>query len=776
MTAERVRQLAEYVSVFEGDDDERRLRRAVEQTARSLDVEVAAVVSDNIVRCSWGPIDGEIAGSPPGSREIDHSSLGALFVSCVVIDRRMGNHRLVVARRSTCLDDVELTLLASMARTLGLALDLHEARSIERQLHDDLTERSRINSRLAASLDQRDRLLDRLFRIQRSITERDPITGVLDSIVVAAVGLIGESLVGLRIVNSVSDTATLVAAAGPDGVLHRSTETVGVDQGLGGRSITENRFIVWDDYQTAPDALANWCDVGVTTAMSAPVRRNGAAVACLTAFSTKSGHRYSEDDHQVLRALAEHGSLALNDASAIEVIQRSLERAVFDSQHDQLTGLANRSKAIERLTEWASADSGTSVIFVDLDRFKTINDAYGHSTGDEILRQVARRLSDVVRVDDVVARLAGDEFLVLARSDDEATVADLAGRIADHLTFVAIVDRREIPVSASVGCARHLVGESPDDVIANADVAMFRAKESGGARLVQFDRNMRDERLAQLKLERELRFAAEHDEFIVFFQPVIELATLRLVGAEALVRWQHPRRGLLQPGAFIDAAEDAGLLGEIDSAALHQAVGQLASWQRSGDVDDAFRIGVNVSARQFGDQRLVSMVAEELDDAGLDPSRLWLEITETTMMRDVAQSSATMHELKALGAHLSVDDFGTGWSSLAYLKQFPVEALKIDQSFIAGLCRNADDRAIVEATIGLAKALGLGVIAEGVETPEQANELLAMGCPSVQGYLYSRPLPADEFARRWLHPSVDRAVGGGLSSGTTPHALLAQRP
>ncbi len=755
-------QLAEFTSVFDGEDDVRRISLALDRVAESFDAEFALVVLDGSVRQALGLNDDDLRSAllaaSPGSSVVEDGGHGSIHVTVVPIPRSGTDDRLAVGRLSDALSAVEVTLLRSMARTLGVALELHEARAVERQLHDEIAAQSRSNARLVESLSQRQRVLDHLFRIQRSISERAPIMTVLDSITASAAELLPSTIIGLRLVESSGDTAALVAVVGEDGILQRTNERVPIGEGIAGRSIAENRFLVADDYPTSPDSHDRWSAIGVTTAMATPVRRNGVAVGTLVAMSWEPRRRFDEEEQHLLQSLAEHGSLAFNDASAIEVIQRSLERAVFDSHHDQLTGVANRKQAIGRLEEWAATEAGTTVIFVDLDRFKSINDAYGHTTGDEILRLVASRLSEVVRVDDLVARLSGDEFLVIARSPDGDIVDDLAARVAETLSFVAQVGFREIRVTASVGCARHIPGETADDVVANADLAMYRAKESGGGQLVRFDGAMRDERNAELTLERELRFAIEHDEFDVFFQPVVDLESGRLIGAEALVRWNHPTRGMLAPGHFVDAAEAVGLIGQIDTLAMRRAVHHLERWDAAGQLAPEFRISVNVSARRFGDQRLVDTVRSELEHRSLAPSRLWLEITETAMMRDVEGSLCTMQALRKLGVHLSVDDFGTGWSSLAYLKQFPVEALKIDQSFVAGLCENPDDHAIVEATIQLAAALGLGVIAEGVEEQAQADELRRLGCRSVQGYLYSRPLPAATFEAQWLGQPVSMPV------------------
>ena len=449
------------------------------------------------------------------------------------------------------------------------------------------------------------------------------------------------------------------------------------------------------------------------------------------------------------RYLATGGDLA-TVAQLAELARRAAD--LVAGEQDHLTGLATRDEAIRRLQRWSIDGESATVICINIDRFKAINDSYGRSTGDEILRQVAGRLTDVTRADDVVTRTAGDEFLVLARAEDPDVelAVDIANRISDSLSFTAVVGRLRVPITASAGCAVHYVGESADDVITNADVAMRLAKSQGGDQLVRFDTEMRVRLISELTLEREIRFGIEHDEFVVNFQPVVDLRTGELRGAEALVRWNHPTRGRLEPGDFIESAELAGLAGRLDSYVLRCAVRRLSDWRSAGLISDEFRLGVNVSGSRFGESQMVDEVIGELSAAGVTAQQLVLEITETSMMRDIERSLTTMKQLTGVGLRLSVDDFGTGWSSLAYLKQFPVDSLKIDQSFVAGLGVNADDDAIVRATIDLAGALGLRVVAEGVERTEQAAALLALGCGSAQGYLYSRPLEADVFVEQWL--------------------------
>ena len=395
----------------------------------------------------------------------------------------------------------------------------------------------------------------------------------------------------------------------------------------------------------------------------------------------------------------------------------------------------------------------TAVMFLDLDRFKWVNDSLGHSAGDRMLVAVAGRLASTVRPGDTVARLGGDEFVVLCEGLIDANEADaIATRLRQALVPVFAFDSREIRLTMSIGlaiaCPPNL-DASAETLLRDADLAMYRAKERGRDRVELFDERLSQQAAAKFETETALRRAIRQREFAVHFQPIVELAQNKVVGVEALVRWNDPDRGLLAPNEFIPIAEDTGLIGPIGKIVLTDACQQVADWNRIRSEVDQLTVSVNLSARQLDLAELAESVTETLAITGLDPALLWLEITETALMNDAPSALDALYALKALGVTLVVDDFGTGYSSLLYLRRFPVDVLKVDRSFVAGLGESAEDTAIVVGVVRLAQALGLSAVAEGVETREQLEQLALLGCELAQGFLWSRPLPAGDLAV-WL--------------------------
>jgi diguanylate cyclase (GGDEF)-like protein len=389
-----------------------------------------------------------------------------------------------------------------------------------------------------------------------------------------------------------------------------------------------------------------------------------------------------------------------------------------------------------------------AVIFLDLDRFKLINDSLGHDVGDRILCAVADRLSSVMRASDTLARFGGDEFTVLCgQVDDEGDALEVAQRLVTAMGEPLALPSGETFVSLSVGIA--LSGEGSDtapELLRHADVAMYRAKERGPSRIEIYTTDNAQKVVSRLRTSNELHRALERDELELHYQPVVDLQTQTLVGMEALVRWRHPTRGLLLPYEFIALAEDSGLIVPLGAWVLNEACRQTATWtsRRSETDEDAARlnISVNVSALQLAEPGFPGHVADAIDASGLHPDRLWLEITESALMRDDDDAVLILQALRDLGLHVEIDDFGTGYSSLSYLQRFPVETLKIDRSFVDDLDQRSENAAIVRAILGLGDSLGLSIIAEGVERPVQATRLQALGCHLAQGYLFGKPLPA----------------------------------
>ena len=436
---------------------------------------------------------------------------------------------------------------------------------------------------------------------------------------------------------------------------------------------------------------------------------------------------------------------------------QAAERAlIHQAFHDTLTGLPNRALLDDRLGQALARRERRpleiAVLFLDIDRLKWVNDSLGHAAGDQLLVTAAHRLTAVLRPGDTVARFGGDEFVVLC--DDvggECEALVVAERLREALAAPFHLRDREIGLTASIGIAlaSSSTHDSPDALLRDADAAMYRAKERGRDRVELFDDQMRSRAVARLETESMLRRAMDRDELRVHYQPVIDLSTDRIIGVEALVRWEHPDRGTVGPSEFITVAEDTGIIVNLGAFVLREACMQVARWNSRAPDRPPLTVSVNLSAHQLRSRGLREMVAGALDRSGLAPRLLCLEITETALVEDADASRTALDALKDLGVTLAVDDFGTGYSSLLYLRRFPVGVLKIDRSFVIGLGTSAEDTAIVSGVIGLARALGLLAVAEGVETSEQVARLRELGCPLAQGYHWSTPLTARQMGR-WL--------------------------
>jgi diguanylate cyclase (GGDEF)-like protein len=431
---------------------------------------------------------------------------------------------------------------------------------------------------------------------------------------------------------------------------------------------------------------------------------------------------------------------------AIERKRAEVELA-HQAMHDALTGLPNRALFYDRLGQALNRvgrhSAAVAVLFLDLDRFKLVNDSLGHGAGDGLLVSVAERLSNVLRAGDTAARFGGDEFVILCEDvSGERQAIAIAERIADELDAPFSVGSDEVFVHTSVGIALATEpGARPEALIRDADAAMYRAKERGGGVYEVFDDQMRERAVRRMETENALHRALDRGEFVMHYQPIVQMATGALYGVEALARWQHPQRGLVMPGEFIEAAEETGLIITLGAWAFEAACTQSAAW--GGGV----LLSVNLSARQCGHPDLVATFAEVLRRTRADPASICLEITETALMEDVEASTATLTALKELGLTLSLDDFGTGYSSLRALQHFPVDVVKIDRSFIAPIEHDPQEAAIVAAVISLSHALGLRTVAEGIETIAQVDRLRALGCDLAQGFYFAKPGPPDEVRR-----------------------------
>ncbi|SHI25054.1 putative bifunctional diguanylate cyclase/phosphodiesterase [Ferrimonas marina] len=509
--------------------------------------------------------------------------------------------------------------------------------------------------------------------------------------------------------------------------------------------------------------------------LGAPLHYAGQTLGAVVLQDYRDSQTYGEEQLSLFRYLAHHIANVIGTRRAQTQLaqnQQALEQAVLartaelereiherrrvetqlrhDTLHDDLTGLPNRAMIMQRLYQVLSIkarqdDFNYALLYLDLNRFKVINDSLGHLTGDTLLSQVAKRLSDCLRGSDTVARLGGDEFAILLdhlQCNDDAI--QTARRIHAVLTKPFYIDGEEIYSGASIGIALGDVSyQEPSELLRDADVAMYRAKQGSGSAPVVFDASMRDAAQYRMKLENELQRALELQQFEVHYQPVWRLDSQQLIGFEALVRWRHPERGLLPPGDFIEVMEETRQILALDRWVLDQSCQQFARWQEKYPRLQRVGISVNLSSEWFNRNDALDIIMQTLKDTGLPAQALLLEITERSLMHHPEQAAQILGQLRRMGIRLMMDDFGTGYSSLSYLHRLPLDVVKIDRSFIARMHQDARAEAVIEAILRLAQALGMKVNAEGIDNKEQVQRLQAMGCHYGQGYLLGRPLPAE---------------------------------
>jgi diguanylate cyclase (GGDEF)-like protein len=721
-------QLAEFVAVVTTAADEHTaIRFGVERVAEALDADAAALMSGRDLAHSVGwpvgaaPVEvlrAVMLATKSVAFTVPVPGLGDVRIATIDVSSD-GGSRLIVARASEPLDPEEKGLLRAMARTLDLAVRNHE---------------------VVGALRERQRLLEGLSEIQRSIARRTPLHQVLHAIVALAREIFDESE-SVLMLRDPDDPESLVVAASTglaEEVLIKAQRRK-VGEGVSGQAVLHDRLVAADRYDEDSAAMSVFVEAGLTHAMAAPVHEDGTVVGSLSVGGYQRGRRYSPADQSLLSTLAQQASLALTDA-------RIVSDMIHQALHDPLTGMPNRTLFGDRLAHALQRTERTAsevaVLFVDLDRFKPVNDSLGHAAGDELLQIVGQRISQCLRDSDTAARLGGDEFAVLLEDlvfSDDAT--GMAERIIEAVGAPVALQGREVFVGASVGVAMGRRG--PDDLLRKADVAMYRAKADGKGRLVLYDPGMQGESLRRLELEADLRHALDRGEFELFYQPIVRLESGALHAMEALLRWHHPERGLIGPLDFIPVAEETGLIVPIGRWVLETACRQLGAWRAAGAPSELM-MNVNLSGRQLDDPALRVAVAEAVAQPGIGPGALVLEITETVLMHDTETTIERLRELRELGVLLAVDDFGTGYSSLRHLDHFPVDLLKMARPFVERLDRGSDIRALAQTIIDLGANLGLPVVAEGIERAEQLAELRLLGCELGQGFHFGVPAPATE--------------------------------
>jgi diguanylate cyclase (GGDEF)-like protein len=672
--------------------------------------------------------------------------------------------------RSWAADEEIVALLSRMAENVSFALENFE-RSAEKASADELKERlTRMLSALSATNEA----------IMRAKSRAEMFELVCESVSKGA----KFTSTCIALARPGSDYLDMVAVAGPTAENTRKVRlSTNADhpegRGLSGTAFRSGTAAVSNDYLSDPRGIAFHPVVradGAKSGSAFPLVVQG-EIAGIMLFLSAEVNTFTSEFVELLQRLADNVSFALENFDRADEKHRADERIEYLASHDSLTGLPNREMfngLLRHTIDIARRNARWfALLFIDLDRFKIINDSLGHDAGDMLLLEVAKRLRGALRASDVVARLGGDEFVVLLEgASDRGDVERIAGHVLSILGQPMQLSGHECHPTASIGIALFPEnGEDAATLTKNADMAMYLAKEDGKNGFRFFSGEIKAQSIERLRLEAELRRAVERDQFSLHYQPKVDLESGQITGVEALVRWKHPQLGLVSPAQFIPLAEETGLIVPIGRSVLREACAQNMAWQNGGL--RPVSMAVNLSPRQFADERLLNDVDEALQASGMSPILLQLEVTESMVMRNVPRAVRVLDAIRSRGIRLAIDDFGTGYSSMSLMKQFPIDTIKIDRSFVRDLPRDSEDQAIAQAIISMGKALGMTVVAEGVETAEQHAFLRNHDCDEMQGYLFSKPLPPGELAEL-LHSSPILASpplqpeADATTDGTTP--------
>ncbi|MFF5296996.1 putative bifunctional diguanylate cyclase/phosphodiesterase [Paractinoplanes globisporus] len=728
-------QLTEFLSVVaDRPDGPAAQYAAVDCAARALHADVAVLLIDDGVAAAVGLDAGDVPAYALGEVAAGRrSTLDVAGVPHAVTFATIGGGAaglLVLGRRGeTPFTVEEVTLLRGMARVLELSLNSLQMFESERRYAEE-------NDRLLDSLQQRQLLFEKLTEIQRAIARRHPLDRIFEIVTTAARDLLGSDMSSLNLINRDDPTTGGVAAASgvPSEFVSRMQRTPLAAGGASGLAILGDELVMVEDYAVSPIALPAMTRAQLRSVMSTPVHENGRPVGSLTVGMFSGPRDWDKPSQEMLKAFAEHVSLALTDARTLE----AMNQAFLDS----LTGLPSRALFQTRLEDTlAGEDEGMAVLFIDLDRFKIVNDSLGHTAGDHLLMGVADRIRASLREGDTAARLGGDEFAVLLPGLSSADDAEpVAVRLLEQLRAPFDLNGSEAYVSASIGVAYSRPGEhSAQELLVDADLAMYQAKKHGKDKFELFEPAMRAEFQATIDLEADLRRAVVRHEFELRYQPIVHLTTGDITGVEALIRWQHPTRGVVPPADFIPLAEETGLIVPIGEWVLREATQRVSEWNKRRP-GRPLTVSVNISAVQLEQCVLPQVVQSALDASGLPADRLILELTESLLVDHRTATLRRLEAIKALGVRLAIDDFGTGYSSLAYLRRFPVDIIKIDKSFVDDVVDEPTAAALTHGIIQLGRALQLSTIAEGIEHAGQLSSLAGGNCELGQGYYFAEPL------------------------------------
>ncbi|WP_436524417.1 putative bifunctional diguanylate cyclase/phosphodiesterase [Actinoplanes sp. HUAS TT8] len=731
-------QLTEFLAVVADRPDEAAAQHAaVECAVRALDADLAVLMVDGGVVAAVGlPVERipayaltEIAAGRRTTFEAD----GRLYAVTLAHLGGLAPGVLVLGREAPFTVE-EVCLLRGMARVLELSLQALHLIEVERRQAAE-------NESLINSLQRRQRLFDELSAVQRAIARREPLRRILDQITAGAAELLSVEMSGLTVLDIDDPSRTSLFAS--RGITEEGVERMqGIPVaalGVAGLAIMGNELVAVDDYANSPIAVPEIVRAQLKSVMAVPVHEDDVVVGALFVGSFHDVREWDRPSQEILQAFAEHVSLAITDARTLREMNHAF--------HDSLTGLANRSLFTTRMENAlaTSGSHGVAALLVDLDRFKVVNDSLGHAVGDRLLSAVADRLRECLRGGDTAARLGGDEFAVLLPDVAGIELAvPVARRIVAALREPFELDGREVYASCSVGVAYAEAGStSADDLLVRADLAVFEAKKQGKDQLAVFEPAMRASFQKHLELEADLRRAVLRHEFELRFQPIVRLRTQEISGLEALVRWQHPDRGMIPPMEFIPLAEETGMIVPIGEWVLREACRQAARWNSQRDGDTPLTVSVNLSAVQLERADLPLLVSSALADSGLPAKCLIIELTESLLVDHRPETLRRLEAIKALGVRLAIDDFGTGYSSLAYLRNFPVDIIKIDKSFVDDIHDMPAAAALTLGIIQLGQALQLSTIAEGIEHVGQLSELADGNCELGQGYYFAEPLTTE---------------------------------
>lgn len=603
-----------------------------------------------------------------------------------------------------------------------------------------------INAAKITKLSQTD--YEWLIQIALKLNLSNSIDYIYELIVYQSAKLLNADRVSLFLLDKETNEVYTHLAMGLEGKEIR----LPIGRGVAGTVAFTGQAINIIDAEQDPRPVRNYFGYVTKTILAVPLKLNGTTIiGVVQALNKMEGH-FDERDERVLEILCSLAGVALERANSIREKEALDEKMIYQAQHDLDTGLPNRALLLQRLNtdldEAKRRQHELAVLMIDLDRFKLINDSLGHEVGDELLKQVAHRIKTSVRMNDLVTRLGGDEFvIVLSKIKSRQDVGKVAQNLLKAIQRPFYIGGTELFITGSIGISMYpSLGKNVTELIRQADNAMYRVKAQGKNNYQFFAEEMSDLELRRLSLVTQLHKALEYEELMLFYQPQLNLQTGKLVGMEALLRWKHRELGMISPAEFIPLAEETGLIVPIGSWVLNDACKQTRKWQLAGY--PPVRMSVNVSAVQFNRNDFTSIVQEALQTSQLDPGYLELELTEGLLLQDIQGAAAKLKELKKLGVYIAIDDFGTGYSSLRYLKQLPIDTLKIDQSFIRDMRiydpAKGKDKALVEAIIMLGHNLGMNIIAEGVELQEHVDFLRNSRCEEIQGYIYCKPIPASD--------------------------------